>query len=157
MNRVILFALVALLAYALVPTASAAPECYGHDVAGVACIGDYAYTIGDDCEDDSIHEEGTGANVTTPAGYTQAGGYTYCNVFGGYDYYEEGVRARVDAGPLFLEVSWNSWSFVTPDGEFDDEGCSTWVYYVGPLYGYFNNVGCPAGPPPDMNWGHLLS
>jgi hypothetical protein len=153
-------ALIALASFSLLAVApvTSAQTCQPAPAgAATVCYGDYAYTIGDNCQNDSIHEEGTGVNATTAAGYVQAGGYSYCNVFGGYSYFEQGVRARADVHPVFLELSWNKWQFYSPDGSNDQSGCSTWIYYVGPVLGYFNNVGCPAGDPPAEAWGHLLS
>lgn len=146
-----------LAALALLPAASASPEgdCDATEF-GVVCVGDYTWTEGDEgCEGDSIHEEGSGVWAETIAGDATASGFTYCNVYYDSAYHESGVRARADAGVVFLEVSWNSWSYDDPTQHL--EGCSLWVYYIGPIYGYYNNVGCPANvPPPEEDWGSMF-
>lgn len=150
------------IALALLPTVAAAPEgdCDATDV-GVVCVGDYAWTDGEDgCQGDSIHEEGSGVWADTVAGHASASGSTYCNVYYDSAYHESGMRVRADVevehvNVVFLEVSWNDWSYDDPEQHL--EGCSLWVYYVGPVYGYYNNVGCPANtPPPAEDWGDMF-
>lgn len=134
----------------VVPFASAGAEgdCDTTEV-GVVCIGDYSWTEGDEgCQGDSIHEEGTGVWAETIVGDATVSGFTYCNVYYDSAYHESGVRARVDTDRVFLEVSWNKWDYEDPTQQLG--GCSTWVYYVGPAYGYYINVGCPAGDPPQL-------
>lgn len=156
MRALLPIVLLALASLAL-PAASAGADgdCHMTDV-GLVCVGDYSWTEGDDCESDSLHEEGTGVWAETVVGHVAASGFSYCNVYGGYGYWEEGVRVRADTEPVFLEVSWNKWTFEEFDGPNDLGGCSTWVYYVGPAYGYYQNVYCPAGDPPEQDWGHLV-
>jgi hypothetical protein len=152
-------AVIALLLVALAtPLAAATPEgdCTTTDV-GVVCVGDYAWTEGDgDCQGDTISESGSGVWTETVAGHASASGFTYCNVYYDSSYHESGMRVRVDMEPVFLEVSWNTWEYDDPTQHL--EGCSFWVYYIGPAYGYYNNVGCPAGQePPAQPWGDLFS
>jgi hypothetical protein len=151
-------ALALALALALVPLATASPEGDCDETAiGLVCVGDYAWTEGDGCAEAGKHEEGSGVWAETVAADASASGFTYCNVYGGYGYWEEGVRVRANTTVVFLEVSWNTWTFEEFDGPNDLGGCSLWVYYIGPVYGYYNNVGCPAGQePPSEDWGHLF-
>lgn len=140
------------------PTVVAAPtgDCDDTPV-GRVCVGDYAWTDGDEgCSGDSVHEEGTGVWADTLAGHASASGFTYCNVYHDSAYHESGVRARIDTDRAFVEVSWNAWDYDDPTQHL--EGCSLWVYYIGPAYGYYNNVGCPAGvPPPSQPWGDMVA
>ena len=152
--RIILFALIAFTLFAPPASAGAQGDCNSTDV-GLVCVGDYSWTEGDEgCSGDSVHEDGSGVWAETVAGHASASGFTYCNVYYDSAYHESGIRARVDADAAFLEVSWNEWYYDDPTQHL--EGCSFWVYYVGPLYGYYNNVGCPAGDPPSQPWGDLM-
>lgn len=146
-----LLALAALSLTMPLAAAGAQGDCDTYDV-GLVCVGDYSWTEGDEgCEGDSVHEDGSGLWSETIAGDVSASGFTYCNVYYDSSYHESGIRARADTEAAFLEVSWNEWSYDDPEQHL--EGCSFWVYYVGPAYGYYNNVGCPAGDPPSGDWG----
>jgi hypothetical protein len=150
--------LAAALALPLVPLALADEGC--GDVAGTTvCSGDYDRQQGDDCQVDGIHERGTGVIVEATGGVRAfAGGYDYCNTYGGYRYTEEGVHAGARAPMTVLDVSWNTWTFEEiGGGPYDASGCSTWTWIALPVVGgYYGNYGCLAGSPPDEPWGDVL-
>ena len=153
--RTVLLALTAFTLFAPLAAAGAEGDCHDTDL-GLVCVGDYSWTEGDEgCAGDSVHEDGSGVWMETVVGHASASGFTYCNVYYDSAYHESGMRARVDTDAAFLEVSWNSWSYDDPTQHL--EGCSAWLYYVGPAYGYYNNVGCPAGAPPaPETWEDLF-
>lgn len=136
----------------LVPAAPAAATWTCQSlVVGVVCVGEYDGYNG--CaEDGSIESSFTGVIVGTPAGSASAGGYETCVnwCFGEFciSGYGKGVSANAATIAGSATVSW----FVGPGGT-----CHTTVTTFTPANGYqATDLGCPAGPPPNEDWGNVL-
>ena len=138
----------------IAPTATAA--CTVTMVGGV-CTYDETLAYGDDCQYDGIRQHITGVDVFTIAGGAYVVGYSYCDTWVPqcYEYDETAIVAGA-YGPLAgAQVTWYEYSFASPCyGNFS--GCSTSVFAYAAVTGVGQNLGCPAGSPPNPGWGDLL-
>lgn len=138
------------LAGALAAFAPASAEgCTPLPPVGEVCAGEFGG--GDSC--DGWHEVYTGAGFRALGTGAGVAGYSAC----GTDYAgavsQEGLFARGYVGATVGGVAWYSES---RDGT---QTCHMMVWAkrdAGASLEFQRDLGCPAGPPPDMAWGSML-
>ena len=133
--------------------AAAAPvavaDCVPLPTVGEACAGDY--TKGGSC--DHWRSDSTGINVRALGLGAGAIGYPSCTRDHNGPYTERGFVA----GARALSVGgYSAWYVESRDGA---QTCHTVVLAekdAGGSFWFERDLGCPAGPPPDMPWGSML-
>lgn len=131
-------------AFAMVPTASASLNTC--DPTFTACVSDDSFSSGD-CNNGYKYGFDQASAYAPTGDFAYVSGYSYCDGFGGYSFTGSGVGAGgcdFNTGACAF-VGWYSYG-----GSFGS-GCDSYVYAVV----LFQDVGCPAGAPPNPGWGTL--
>ena len=147
MRTLTLGMMIGLVAMTFASHGAAASTC---DPTFTVCAGEYAGSYGS-CSSGFGYSFGEDyVSAYAPTGdYVFASGFGYNFCYGSYSFSESGVSAGACDFNTFTcaEAAWY--------GGGDNQGntfCSTIVY--GPVVG-FNDLGCPAGNPPNPGWGTL--
>jgi hypothetical protein len=151
-TKTFLIATTMLLLSMAMPSSSAAGQCFSAEAA-VVCYSDNVYDSGAGSACPSSGDTWTGMTqvvVYAPGREVQAWGRTSCGTSDYGTTNEDLIAVAYYSPDGNAAVAWYHYS--APWGE----QCSTYAASGIPAAPFFQDVGCPVGPPVAPGWGHLL-
>lgn len=146
MRTMTLGMMIGLVAMAVVPHFASASTC---DPTFTACVGEGSYNYGSCSSGYGFNYGYDYAEAFTPAGYIFAEGFGENFCYGSYSFDYSGVSAG-GCDFVMYNCAYAAWY-----GGSDNQGFSYCDSYVYSGATGFQDIGCPAGAPPNPGWGTL--